>query len=237
VSRVLEVRDLKKRFAGIAAVDGIDLSAESLEILAIIGPNGSGKTTLFNLISGFLKPTAGDILLNGERINGIPPHRLVRRGLARSFQQAMSFPNLSVRDNVEVPIHASGRRHLGDVTRILELCGLSEQEHMPANTLPYGKQRNLGIAIAMATRPQLLLLDEPAAGLGDDAARDLARLIRSIREQGVTLVVIDHDMPFLLPIADRVIVMETGKKLFEGTAADVLAHERVIEVYLGHDAE
>jgi branched-chain amino acid transport system ATP-binding protein len=237
MTALLEVRSLTKHFSGVAAVDGVDMAVALGEIVAIIGPNGSGKTTLFNLVSGFLRPTAGDIRFCGRRTNGIPPHTLVTGGLARTFQQAMSFPSLTVRENIEVPGLVSKRKKGVELGRILDMCNLAEQAAMPAGILPYGKQRVLGVAIALATSPKLLLLDEPATGLDDEASHDLARLIHAIREEGVAVVVIDHDMPFLLPLADRVIVMEAGRVLFEGTAESVMSHERVIEIYLGNDIE
>lgn len=230
----LAVQDLKRHFGGIAAIDGLDLHVLPNEILAICGPNGSGKTTLFNVISGVLKPTSGTVLFEGQRIDGFPAHRVVARGIGRTFQQAMAFPALSVRENVEIPLCALTGSY-ADVDAILAQCGLAADAGQHAAVLPYGKQRNLGIAVALATRPKLLLLDEPSAGLGDEACYGLASLIRTIRGGGVTVVVIDHDMSFLLPLADRVIVMDAGKKLFEGTPDQVLAEERVIEVYLGND--
>jgi branched-chain amino acid transport system ATP-binding protein len=234
VSPILAVQDLKRHFGGIAAIDGLDLHVLPNEILAICGPNGSGKTTLFNVISGVLRPTSGAVLFEGQRVDGFPAHRVVARGIGRTFQQAMAFPALSVRENVEIPLCAlTGSEP--DVDAILSLCGLAADAEQQAGMLPYGKQRNLGIAVALATRPKLLLLDEPSAGLGDEACHGLANLIRTIRSGGVTVVVIDHDMAFLLPLADRVIVMDAGKKLFEGTPDQVLAEERVIEVYLGND--
>lgn len=237
MTAMLEVAALTKAFSGVAAVDGMDFHVADGEIIAIIGPNGSGKTTLFNLISGFLRPTQGRIIFEGHRIEGVSPHKLVRSGMARTFQQAMSFAGLTVRENVEISIHAVGRKGFHDVGDILTQCGLSHVANHQAGTLPYGLQRNLGIAIALATGPRLLLLDEPAAGLGDEAAHSLAGLIRSIRDQGTSVVVVDHDMPFLMPLADRVLVMEAGHKLFEGSPQEVKSHERVIEVYLGHAVE
>ncbi len=232
---LLQLTNLTKRFRGIAAVDGLELSVKENEILAIVGPNGSGKTTLFNLISGFLKPSAGEIIFDGAQIGGERPDRLVRRGIARTFQQAMSFPQLTVYENVAIPMYASERSSSTDIDRILSKCGLQGVSRHQASTLPYGKQRKLGIAIALATRPRLLLLDEPGAGLGDDAATELSALIRDLRDEGRTVLLIDHEMPFVLPIADRVVVMESGRKLFEGTSDDLVADPRVIEVYLGHD--
>jgi branched-chain amino acid transport system ATP-binding protein len=235
MNAVLEVRGVRKRFAGVTALDGVDLQVRRGEILAVLGPNGSGKTTLFNVISGFLKPSAGEVLFHGSCINGAPPYRLAGRGLVRTFQQAMSFQALTVRENVEVAIHATGRRKLADVADILDMCGLGASADKPASILPYGKQRNLGVAIALAAGPELLLLDEPAAGLGDEASSDLARLIRHINAQGVALMLIDHDMPFLLPLADRVVVLEAGRTLAEGTAESIVQNQKVIDVYFGHD--
>ena len=234
MSAVVEVSGLRRHFGGIAAVDGIDLTLGEGEILAVLGPNGSGKTTLFNLISGFLRPDAGRVTFAGQNVAGWPAHRITRLGLARTFQQGAMFPNLSVRDNVTVPARISG---VGDVDAILDLCGLSDAAADPAAALSFGRQRNLGIAIALATRPKALFLDEPGAGLGDEAARTLSELIRRTRDRGVSVAVIDHDMSFLLPIADRVMVLESGRTIFEGTSDEVLRDDHVIRVYLGQDLD
>ncbi len=234
MSVLLETRALSKHFSGVAAVDEVDLRIAKGEILAVVGPNGSGKTTLFNVTSGFLKPTTGSVWFEGRRIDESAPHLLPGRGIARTFQQAMTFGELSVRETVMVPGY-TGRFPKVDVNRLLRLCGLGDQAEVAGNALPYGRQRSLGVALALATSPRLLLLDEPAAGLSEEDAARLAALIRDIRDEGVSVAVIDHNMHFLLPIADRIMVMETGRVIFDGTTADMQAHQRVIDVYLGQD--
>lgn len=237
---LLETRGLTKRFSGTLAVDDLDIAIHQGELLGIVGPNGSGKTTLFNLVSGFTSPTLGEVFFDGQNVSGFEPHRLSKLGLCRTFQQAMSFPKRTVRENIAIAAEVAAGKSTGKSTDmaavlddVLETCGLTDDADNVAMKLPHGKQRTLGIAVALASGPRLMLLDEPSAGLGDDATRDLTRLISRIRERGVTVAIIDHDMPFLLPIADRVIVLETGRKLVEGLPSEIVADPRVIEVYLG----
>ena len=234
---LLEVENVTRLFGGVAALGGVDLQVEAGEILAIVGPNGSGKTTLFNVISGFMKPSSGAIRFDGARIDGLGPVHLAKLGLVRTFQQAMCFPGLTVRANVEAGRLGAGARRADALDRALSLCGLTGLADARAGDLPYGIQRKLGVAVALATSPRLLLLDEPAAGLSDEASGDLATLIRTVRDESVTVVVIDHDMPFVLPLADRVVVLDAGRKLFEGTPDAVRSHAKVVEVYLGTEFE
>ena len=234
---LLDVENVTRRFGGVVALGGVDLQVEPGEILAIVGPNGSGKTTLFNVISGFMKPSSGAIRFDGARIDGLGPVRLAKLGLVRTFQQAMCFQGLTVRANVEAGRLGAGAHRADALDRALSLCGLTGLADVRAGDLPYGSQRKLGVAVALATSPRLLLLDEPAAGLSDEASGDLATLIRTVRNESVTVVVIDHDMPFVLPLADRVVVLDAGKKLFEGTPDEVRSHAKVVEVYLGTEFE
>jgi branched-chain amino acid transport system ATP-binding protein len=192
----LEIRGLRKVFGGVVALDTVDLSAELDEILGIVGPNGSGKTTLFNVVTGVLKPTAGSVRWQGEEVAGNPAHEIARKGLVRTFQQAMSFQALSVGENVLIAHEhgaAAGRRGMAP-QEILDFVGLAGREHETAGSMPFGNLRRLGLALALAARPALLLLDEPAAGLNDQETEQLARLIQELPGRGVGVCLIDHDM-------------------------------------------
>lgn len=234
---LLEVSGLSKAFAGVHALQDVSFRIEFNEVLAILGPNGSGKTTLFNVVSGFMPPTAGSIRFIGQPVDGKNPRTLVRKGLTRSFQQSMAFKSFTVRDNLGLA-QLSMRRHLRKAAaerhdELLELCGLSAAADVVSGSLPYGYQRKLGVAIALATDPKLIMLDEPGAGLSDDDTEELANVIRALPSRGVSVACIDHNLPFLLPIADRVVVLDAGTKVFEGSPADARRSQRVIEAYLG----
>ena len=229
---VLEVRGLTKRFAGVTALTDVDVEVREGEILAVVGPNGSGKTTLFSVVSGFLAPTTGSVVFAGTPIAGKRPERINKLGLARTFQQAMAFGTFTVAQNLELaqlahrddPAHRDG---------LLDLCGLREVAGAVSADLPYGLQRKLGVAIGLATKPTLMLLDEPAAGLSDADAEDLARLIEALPGQGVSVACIDHNLPFLLPIAHRIVVLDAGRKIFDGEPAAARRSAAVVEAYLG----
>lgn len=234
---VLEVSGLRKTFAGVTALNGVSFSVRDGEVLAILGPNGSGKTTLFNVISGFMPPTAGSITLFGRPAAGKSPRALVARGLARSFQQSMAFRSFSVRENLAIaqlgmdrPKRRQARALQDD---LIELCGLTEVADSLSGGLPYGYQRKLGVAIALATDPRLVLLDEPAAGLSDSDTEDLAAVIRSLPARGISVACIDHNLPFLLPISHRVVVLDAGVTIFDGGPAEARQSQAVIEAYLG----
>ena len=229
---VLQVSGLTKRFAGVTALADVDLDVREGEILAVVGPNGSGKTTLFSVISGFRRPTTGTIIFRGRVISGKRPEKVNRLGLARTFQQAMAFPTFTVRQNLELAqlAHRKDRQHL---ERLLSLCHLEDVADSVCAGLPYGSQRKLGVAVGLATRPTLMLLDEPAAGLSDQDAEELAELITTLPGEGVSVACIDHNLPFLLPIADRVVVLDAGRKIFDGTPDDARRSEAVVEAYLG----
>jgi branched-chain amino acid transport system ATP-binding protein len=251
---LLEVRGVSKRFEGLLAVDGVDLDVAEGEIVGVIGPNGAGKTTLFNCLTGLDAPTSGEIVFRGRALRG-HPDRFTRAGLARTFQNIRLFANMTAFENVLVGRHCRTRAGIfsaigrGPTYRreeresqaradeLLDFVGLSGAGDTLAKNLPYGDQRRLEIARALATEPGLLLLDEPRAGMNAHETRLTAELVRRIRGEGVTVVVIEHDMRFIFGLCDRVAVLVQGRKLVEGSPAEVRADSRVIEAYLGAPVE
>lgn len=241
----LHVSQVSKQFGGLQALHNVSLETER-EILGLIGPNGAGKTTLFNVISGFLPPTAGQVHYNGHSLHRYRPHQIVRLGLARTFQIVKPFSDLTVLDNVlsgyGMPLYprwqAFFRRYHTPVTEkaaeeILEQTGLTPWRSAKAGSLPIGLQRRLEIARALATGPQLLLLDEPAAGLTAQEAEELADLVRTLYQQGKSIIVIEHNMAFAMSLCQRIIVLAQGEIIARGTPEQIQANEQVINVYLG----
>jgi branched-chain amino acid transport system ATP-binding protein len=245
-------RGLTKSFSGLVALRGHAIAVKAREIVGIIGPNGSGKSTFFNLVTGFLRPSAGSVEFGGQALERLRPSVITRLGIARTFQGTRLFPRLSVRENL---LAAAQLRHgvglldalLGmprlreaegavDATadELLALVGLSRSAARRAGDLPYGDQRRLELARALATRPQLLMLDEPAAGMDAHETRALLKLIEDIRDRfGVGVIVVEHDMDLIMNLCERIQVLAHGEVIFEGTPAEVQASRRVQEVYLG----
>lgn len=252
---LLTVNALAMRFGGLLAVDGIDFSVQKNEIFAIIGPNGAGKTTVFNCISGFYKPSAGSILLDQKNITAQPSHKVAQHGLVRTFQNVRLFKNLTVLENLLVAQHQQVKSGLlagllalrsyrraeheaiVHATQWLDFMGLREYANREAGNLAYGHQRKIEIARCMITRPRLLMLDEPAAGLNPQEKRDLQVMIQRLRKEfNITVLLIEHDMSLVMGVSERILVMEHGKPIMTGTPEAVKNDERVIKAYLGEEA-
>jgi branched-chain amino acid transport system ATP-binding protein len=255
VSPLLEVTNLSKRFGGVRAVDGVDFHADQGEIVGVIGPNGAGKTTLFNVVTGFYPADEGVMRFDGHRLNGLKPNQITKLGISRTFQAVRLFPNMTVIENAMVGQHC--RTRAGVVGAVLALGPeRKEEDHIRARArdmlaffgdrltgfredqlaseLAYADRRRLEIARAMATEPKLLLLDEPAAGMNPQEKKDLIRLIGRLRdERGYSIVLIEHDMAVVSGISERVVALDYGRKIAEGTYDEVSKNERVIEAYLG----
>jgi branched-chain amino acid transport system ATP-binding protein len=246
---MLEVRGLTKRFGGLTAVSSLQFELREGEILGLIGPNGAGKTTTFNIIAGVYPADAGDIRFAGEPILGLPPHEIARRGLLRTFQHNRSFGGLTVLENVMVGAHR--RFHWNPLSRraareeleqrkraqsLIDFVGLPELRDADVGTLSFGQGRLLEIARALAGEPKLVLFDEPAAGLTLAEAERIGALIRGIAARGIAVLLIEHDMHFLLPLAHRVVVLNFGAKIAEGAPGEVRSHPAVVDAYLGDAA-
>ncbi|MES2308239.1 MAG: ABC transporter ATP-binding protein [Verrucomicrobiota bacterium] len=252
---VLDVQNVGKRFGGLKAIDNICFQVGKGEILSVIGPNGAGKTTLFNCLSGFYQPDAGDVILSGERVNGMSPHQICRRGMARTFQNIRLFDHLSLVDNVLV---GDTNHHSTSVWGMLirslsyrtfqqaakeramkwiSFVGIEADPRSKAGHLSYGNQRRLEVARALATDPQVILLDEPGAGMNPSEIGGMIELIAKIRSQGITVVLIEHHMKVVMDISDRILVLDHGEELAIGKPEEIRNHPDVIEAYLGGSGE
>ncbi len=254
MTKILEVNHVTKRFGGLTAVNDVSFVVNQGEILSVIGPNGAGKSTLFKLISSFLSTSSGDVRLAGERINNLAPHIVARKGVVRTFQETTIFRSMTVRENIIVSHHLRSCASLWgfflgskvaktdehsfgqSADNIIDFLGLQAIRNELASTLPQGHLRALGMAIGLATDPKVLLLDEPFAGMNHDETMHMVDLVRRLRdERGVTVLLVEHDMPAVMKISDRIVVLNFGEKIAEGTPLEIQNNERVIEAYLGSE--
>ncbi|MCJ2043585.1 ABC transporter ATP-binding protein [Methylobacterium sp. J-078] len=253
MSAILSVDHVGVRFGGLVAIADLHFDVQEGEIVSLIGPNGAGKTTAFNVMTGFLKPSQGEVRFRGTGLAGLPPHAITRLGLARTFQRTSVFPDDTVFDNVMIGLHRQGaaaprarlldtligragageRRLRARAEALLDWVGLAGRAQEKAGALAYGEQRLVGVALALATEPAMLLLDEPVSGMNASETRVFVRLIRQIRERGVTLLLVEHDMPMVMEVSDRIVVLNYGRLIAEGPPEAIRSDPAVIEAYLG----
>lgn len=252
---VLQIKKLSKSFGGVQALTNVTFSVNEGEIFGLIGPNGAGKTTMFNIITNMFPPTTGELSFLNENITASKPYKITEKGICRTFQNIRLFPQLTVVENVKVGLHCrtkSGvftsvfrtkrqKKEEGFIhnksMELLDLVGLEEYHDTIADNLSYGQQRRLEIARALASDPKLLLLDEPAAGMNETETKDLFHLIKKIQQKGITILLIEHDMPLVMKICDRIAVLNFGEKIAEGTPQEIQNNQEVIEAYLGKEED
>jgi branched-chain amino acid transport system ATP-binding protein len=248
---LLKLQNLTKSFGGLTAVNELNLHVNKGEIVGLIGPNGAGKTTVFNMISGVFRPTKGQVLFNGEAISGLIPHSVAKRGIVRTFQLTVLFGDMTVLENILLGFHlksnvgylralfgtastrSAQQKLLAGAKEIADFVGLGQKQHELAKNLPHGSQRALEIAIALAAGPELMLLDEPVTGMNPGETFEMMHKIKEIRDRGITILLVEHDMRVVMGICDRICVLNFGKKIAEGSPKEICENQEVITAYLG----